>query len=122
MNNEEFVSLLRSQVFESALNTTRQLLENPPGNSPSRSLVRISEWYRELSPEEKDLVKSVMRRTARSCVFSLLTLLDGVSLFPVEGKRGTFELYYIVEDQEVRVNDPEQEFLHDIFGSLVPPQ
>ncbi len=92
MNSQEFVELLQRGVFEGGVEDTKQVLEDPPGKRPSPALVELSDWYKGLPPEGQAAAVEVARLTARYCVFGFLTLLDGVALFPTEGKRGTFKL------------------------------
>jgi hypothetical protein len=52
----------------------------------------------------------------------MLTVLDGVtSIRRAEEEDGAFELRYQREGQSALLNDPNGEFLHDLFAQQVPP-
>ena len=122
MTSEEFVKRIRLVVYDATVEGTVSLLEEPPGRCPSPGLVRLSQWFNRLSPEDKDYVRGIIEMAAGGAVFHMLTVLDGdLAILTAEEKHGSLELRYNTREQSVLLNAPTGEPLHDIFGGLVPP-
>jgi len=118
MDSLSFVKSIKSVVRDSAVNNSIKNIESPPGRKPNEDLVFLSKWYNQLDDVNKIMIKSLLGITADSCVFGLLAVLDGVRIMEDEPEKGDFELYYTNKDVKVRLNAPNDEYLHDIFKSL----
>ena len=60
MNNVEFIDAIKIVVKNNATDDLKQLLENPPGRSPDKNLVDLSNWYNDLSSIDKtNLIRTV---------------------------------------------------------------
>jgi hypothetical protein len=59
-----------------------------------------------------------MREAVELAVFSFLCVLDGVSAIEDEPEKGVLTLRYIKRDEDLLLNDPADEFLHDTYNAL----
>jgi hypothetical protein len=116
MNPEQFVSDLKTEVRNS-VDGTIEYLANPPVKNPPDHLGVLSNWYRNLSNADKEVAKMAMEYAAEGSLFSLLNILDGMHYLP-SSIAGELELYYVEDDKRIRLNDPEEHFLYDIFNNL----
>ncbi len=58
---------------------------------------------------------TLARYSADGSLFHFLSVLDGVvNLGP---QRSSFELYHVCGDAKTRLNEPEGDFLYDIFNN-----
>jgi hypothetical protein len=122
MTRDDFIKRVEIAVYESSIKGTLSLLIKPPGRRPSSSLAGISKWYNVLSTEDKERIHSIVQLAARTAVFAMLTVLDGVTSVRGAGEEiGSFELRYTQGTESVLLNDPRSELLHDLFASRVPP-
>lgn len=121
MTSEEFVKRVQIAVYESTIKGALSLLEKPPGRRPSPGLVELSQWFNELSAEDKEHVRAAIQLAAGNAVFGMLVVLDGErSIREADEPLGLLELRHNTEGQSVLLNDPEGEPLHDIFRALIP--
>ena len=118
MDGKDFVRAIKELVKNSAVTTTIKNLESPPGRKPSEELVTLSSWYKQLDDTNKGMVKRVLDVVTDSSVFGFLAVLDGVRVIEDSSDKGDFELYYINNENRELLNDPEEEYLHDIYKSL----
>jgi hypothetical protein len=51
-------------------------------------------------------------------VFGFFCVLDGVSAIEDSPEKGDLELYFVKSSQKIRLNDPRQEELHNLFNVL----
>ena len=116
MTADEFAKRINESVSESAIGGTIVNLTDPPGQKPDPELVMLSNWYAALSENDKAAVNSVIRMAAGSAVFGFCCVLDGVRFLEPGSEAGEFELYYVKSEQRIRINDPKQEELHNLFN------
>lgn len=120
MTKEEFVKRLKLIVHDSAINSCILTLEQPPGRRPHKSLVTLSAWYNQLSLEDQERVRETAALAARSAVFGMLAVLDGVRAFSDPEENASLELWYKSPGESVLLNEMAGDFLHDIFVGEVP--
>jgi hypothetical protein len=118
MTSEEFVAALKRAVRDPSINACIQTLEKPPGRRPHRRDVGDSAWYNSLSADQKAHVASVVASAVDSALFGFLCILDSVSFLEDTPEKGDFELRFKKGSYPpVLINDPNGEFLHDIYNS-----
>jgi hypothetical protein len=114
MNSQEFVDIIKKVVLESSVESTKKVLERPPGRSPSKDLVELSVWYNHLVEIDKEMVIKIVAESVRGGVFGFLCVLDGVRA--IEGTdKGTLKLYYEKGEERVLLNDQDRFGLHDML-------
>jgi len=121
MTSAQFIRCVRMAVYDSAVEGVLSLLEKPPGRRPSQVHVALSQWFTQLSPDDKARVGKIIELSAGQAVFGMLTVLDGVTSIREGGEKGILELRDKTEGLSVLLNDPAGEPLHDLFAELVPP-
>ena len=122
MTSAEFVRRLRIAVYDSAVDNCLELLRAPAGRRPSESTLSLAQWFNPLSSRDQDRVREVVQLAARTAVFGMLALLDGVTAIREDDESvGDFELRYNVEGESVLLNGPGIDMLHDLFAAEVPP-
>lgn len=114
MNSQDFVMIIRSVVRDSAVRSTLEVLEHPPGRTPSDGLINRSKWYHSLTTEDKQRLIEIVSDAVDNGVFGFLCVLDGVRSVESTSDKGRFELRYIREDT-VLLNDPDKIMLHDLY-------
>jgi hypothetical protein len=119
MTREEFVISVIKAVYEPAIRGTLAVIEKPPGKKPSEELVGLSEWVGGLSLDNKKKFEAAIALTARQAVIGLLSVIDGVRQIENTSNKGVLELRFRKGDEDVLLNSPEEEFLHDLFNQQV---
>jgi hypothetical protein len=115
MTKEEFIAILKSNIVNDAFKNAEVTWLNPPGRNPDKYLLDISAWYCNLSDFDKEKIKIIAFDVLKMSVFSLLTILDDVT--KVTDEEGKFELYFTSQNGKILLNNPDEEYLHDIFNS-----
>ncbi len=123
MNNELFIELIKMHVRDAAIEDVILKLNKPPGRKPRQRHVAQSQWFNQLSTDDKNNVKEVVQEAVDEAIFGFLAVLDGVRAVEDSSEHnGEFKLMYGREDGEDRLNDPDKEYLHDIFNGLTNPR
>jgi len=117
MQNTEFISAVRQHVRTRAISSTVQIISDPPGRAPKRDLVELSQWYKALDEHGKTMVRQLIERSVDISLFSILTVLDGISEIEDVDEQGSFKLYYVRGAEEILLNDPDETYLHDLYNA-----
>lgn len=115
MSPKYFIEIIRKIVHEQSVNDTIETLESPIGNETSKESIKHSEFYRSLTDENKEILKNILFNTSEMTIFGLLCVLDGVRAIENGAEKGALELWYRKGDYTELLNDPDNEFLHDLF-------
>ncbi len=76
----------------------------------------MSIWYNQLNENDKKVVGQIIKESVEAAVFGFFCVLDGVRAIESENK-GELKLFYENKDVQVLLNDPDEEFLHDLFNA-----
>ncbi len=115
MNPKYFVEILRKVVQEQSVNDTIENLEEPPGKNPPSELKELSLFFNGLSEKQKETFKKVLHQTAEMTFFGMLCVLDGVRVIESGDDKGSLELWYRKGEDTMLLNDPDEEYLHDLI-------
>lgn len=115
MNTEKFVDMIKLVVRDAAVEDTISILESPPGRSPERKIVALSNYYNNKSEEERMIINEIMSQAVDEAVFGFLCVLDGVRAIENGESKGTLSLTY-KKDVEVVLNKDED--LHDFYNAV----
>jgi hypothetical protein len=115
MDSRAFVDVLKKVVEESSIEGVIQILENPPGRKPNPQMVKRSEWYKCLSIKDKEMVMQIVSEAVSHSMFGIFCVLDGVRVIEDAENRGELKLYYENNNSKILLNDPDKEYLHDIY-------
>jgi hypothetical protein len=118
MKSDEFVKVIKEVVKNSAISGTLKNLELPPGRKPAKELIELSNWYNKLDNKNKMMLQRVLDMATDSCMFGFLAVIDGVRSMEDVKDKGELELYYVNGGIKERLNNPNEEYLHDIYKSL----
>lgn len=118
MDQVSFVQLVKKVVTDDTVKSIEELITNPPGRSPQKRLVDLSNWFKGLSEEDKDRLRELIKDSASSAVFGFLCVVDGVRAIDNPGDKGRLLLYYEKDGERILLNDSDRNFLHDIYNSL----
>lgn len=118
MNQENFVERTKMSLRNCGVQSLLKLFTAPPGRKPRKKTKQISEWYNNLSVQEKEKVQGVVEESIDFTIFSFFCILDHVRFLENEEDKTTFELYAIKNGQKTLLNDPTKEELHNIYNSL----
>lgn len=118
MNQEEFIRIIKIAVEQPSIDGVVSNLKQPPGKQPEQSLVQLSVWFNQLNEVEKGQVKNIIKMAVNHSIFGFLCVLDGVRSIREtnDGIDPVLKLIYDDSENEIVLNDPEQDFLHDIYG------
>ncbi len=111
----QFVGALKAETRRSVEGTIKYM-QAPEGRGPSEPLRSLGQWYRGLSPENQALVRAAMNYAAEGSLFRLLSVFDNVAF--AGDIRGHYELYHVGETHKTRLNNPDGDFLYDLFNEL----
>ncbi|MGS0690433.1 hypothetical protein [Shewanella sp. 30m-9] len=114
MNNSEFIIVIQDVVSTTAIEDTLDNLKSPPGRRPDESLVKQSTWFNSLSDSDKDMVKSIISDAVNESAFGFLCVLDGVRSTSESGTSNNLKLTH----GNTLLNDPEKEYLHDLYKNV----
>jgi hypothetical protein len=114
MKPEEFVQALKVSCRDGAVRDCVEVFENPPGRRPDPELLRISHWFRALSPTDRQFVEHAMREAADATLFGVLCIIDGVRFIEPQGEKSEFHLSATREGVVSQIS-PNETFLHDLL-------
>jgi len=125
LDKREFAKLVTKEAIDGVVQSTLDRLRNPivfrdqpaSGWFAKQQLEsqRQSEWFRNLSPDDRSRIESIIKGTAELSTFSFLTLIDGVA----GSYEGVFEIVAVDADENRTVINPENtEMLHDVFSEI----
>ena len=117
MNREEFVMRMFEKAVISSVAACVKTLRQPAGRKPQASLVEASQWFNELADSDRAFVERCVKRGAEMALFSVFTVLDGVSFIEDAGSKGDFELYFRKDGERVLLNPQDGELLHEMMPS-----
>jgi len=121
MNNETFVERIKICVYDVAIRIVKSNLKEVQGRSPRKSDLARSQWYNQLSDQDRAMVDEVIADSVRSAVFGMLMVIDGER--PIrdgDEPDGACELRYRTEDGEESLLTGGNNPLGDIFLATVP--
>jgi hypothetical protein len=118
MTPQKFVQAIKTQTSDAAVNGTIARLRCPAGRKPRESHIRLANWYQQLSESGREMLRESLQEAAQLAVFSFLCLLDGVSVIEDTPDKGNLELYFAKGDTRIRLNNPDNEELHNLFNEL----
>lgn len=119
MNPNQFIKLIKSVVVNNSQKALLEILENPPGRNPNKDLINTSNWFHNLSIEDKNHINWIISQASEQAAFNFLCLLDGVVGIDNESENEYFELNYVDnQSRKILLNDSDDEYLHDIFNQL----
>lgn len=121
MTATEFILIIKQVVHDSTVNGCISLLEKPPGRKPSAKLVELSHWFNQLNDQDKEMIHSIIELASRQAIFGLLAVIDGVRQIEDSKSKGTLELRFNEVGNSLIINDPNEEYLHNLFNQQVPP-
>lgn len=75
----------------------------------------MSNWFNNLSQVDKEVVLNVVTESVEMSVFGFLCVLDGASAIEDNETKRRLELLYIKNGIRHLLNDPEQDYLHDLL-------
>ena len=115
MNREEFISAIRTEVYDSSIESTIDKLIHPPGGNPVPGLLEQSDYYKHLTVNEKRIVNNIISGAVKESVFGFLCILDGVRKITDSEDIGKIELSYLSNFSKTVLNNSNEENLSDIF-------
>lgn len=119
MTSTEFVKVIKEVVYDSSIKNTVSNIQNPRGKHLPSDEIKISQWYNNLSDQDKGIVKSIIKICATHSVFGFFAVIDGVRQIEKTFEKGKLELRYLKGDQIDILNDQSNEYLHDIFNGEI---
>jgi hypothetical protein len=114
MTPEIFISTLRTQVCNGAVEAVVAALAAPSGKEPSQRDVQLSDWYNEQPSSVQDRVREVIEEAVEQATFNFLAVLDGVA--PVGSGEARLELSAADGHNRMMLNNPSGEELHRLFA------
>ena len=117
----EFIKSIKQVVYDYSVNSCVSLLQKTPGRKPSEKLVELSRYVNQLSEYDKEMMRSIIKLASSQAIFGLLAVIDGVRQIEDSESKGSFELRFNKDGNSVIINDPNEEYLHDLFNQQVPP-
>lgn len=121
MNAEQFVVAIRKYVADSIVDDTIQLLLKPPGRQPAATLVKSSEWYKSLLPQDQKQVMTIVADAVHAAIFGFMCVLDGVKV--IDDAHSEFQLFSVNPTTNISTQlsgSEENDSLHDLYKALDP--
>lgn len=116
MKSEEFIEAVKEVVRSGAIDDVIANVKSPPGRRVSESERKRSEWYNQLSSDEKLKANSLIEDAVDEALFGILSVIDGVRAIESEENKGALVLSYIKEGNITVLNSPEDLALHDLYN------
>lgn len=117
MNNENFVKNIKLYIRDMSIEGILKQLKKPSGRSPKKINIKKSEFFNSLTEEDRLIIQQIIKDSVDTSLFNFLTVLDRVSF--IENEKPDYELYRVISDKKELINNHDEEYLHDIFNSLV---
>ncbi|MBX9848632.1 MAG: hypothetical protein K2X64_05010 [Rhodocyclaceae bacterium] len=115
MDNYQFIDAIKLYVEKAAITDVIDILKKPPGRRVSPEERSRSDWYNQLSTENKTHVESIIADAAHMSLFGIFTALDGVR--KITDEPGHFEIYHVQDSTRQLIHGSTTEYLHDIFNT-----
>lgn len=115
MNKEEFVESIKSVVISDSIKSVEANLLLPRGKAPRQEMLEMSKWFNVLNSSDKSMLMKIIRESIETSVFGFFCVLDGVRSIENDNEKGSLELYYKKAENRVLLNDPDEEYLHDLL-------
>lgn len=115
MNSEEFISVIKLVVRDAAIEDTVENLEHPPGRKVPNREREVSDWFINLSENDKGIVKDIITTSTDHALFGLLCVIDGVRAIQGGVNKGKLELVYKNGSEEL-LNDENKIGLHELYN------
>lgn len=122
MNIENFTILLHDRLINACGRGEYGLmahLQKPASRYDTERMQRIRTWITSLCDEDKEMVRLLMDQCAASCLFSIATLIDGVS----GNMENTYvELRLVCNGKTIEVarsNEPGGTEWHHVVSSVI---
>lgn len=115
---EEFISALVAELHHGTCEDVATSIAKPAGRQPVKSDLQLAAWFGNLSPEDRDLVQQLIKRSVHATLFNLLCVLDGAQAMLEPGT----ELVLLASNDfgTTRLNDPQQSLdLHSAYQASV---
>ena len=116
MTIDDFVKAVRLQTSDAAVKGTVAHLKQASGRKPRERDVQLSKWYNQLDSTDCEMLEEALKEAAELAIFSFLCILDGVSVVEDSADKGELELYYSKGGDRKRLNDPNEQELHNLFN------
>jgi hypothetical protein len=115
MNAEGFVRAIEIAVYRDTVSNVLQHLADPPGKQPPASLVKVSQWFHNLAPDDRKYLAKAIDLAAHVATHHFLAVLDGIRAIEDVGEKGELELFFHKGQTRVRLNNPEKVELTSLF-------
>jgi hypothetical protein len=115
MSPKYFVEILRKVVQEQSVNDMIESISTPVGNKPTSENVQFIDFFNSLNENQIYILKKILHNTSEMTLFGLFCVLDGVRVIESGEDKGSLELWYRKGDFTMLLNDPDEEFLHDLY-------
>jgi hypothetical protein len=115
MNNEKFVEAIKEVIVKGAKEGVKSNITKPAGRQPQQKYIIMSSFYNKLSEHDKEMLQLVIKESVEAAIFGLLCAFDGVSV--IDDYKGEYKLYYEKDGIQTLINDPDKEYLHDLFNA-----
>jgi len=115
MNPNSFVSALVETVHDASIDGVVATLAKPAGRRPSPRLLELSTWYLSLPAEDQTRLRQVIEQAVRATLFGCLCVLDGARTIEDTDDKIELHLVAVKGNSRVRLNSPEDEYLHDKY-------
>lgn len=116
MNSEQFISVVKKVVRESAIEDTIANLEDPPGRSVSESERNRSTWFNELSDDQRNMIENIINDAVDEALFGMFCVLDGTRAIESNCSKNKLVLMYKGQEEKI-LNNPEEIYLHDLYNA-----
>jgi hypothetical protein len=115
MNAQMFIRAIKTVVCKAAAIGTLDSLQRPAGRRPAPELVTLSQWFHNLSTEDRENLARVVHMAANQTAYNFLLALDGLLAIEPAGAKGRLKLYYGDENACSQLNDECAQQLSALF-------
>ena len=127
MDKEVFVEdVIKGALRENAYDLAMDIFNTPAKvkeTEYTQKQAAVGAWYSQLSSEEQDLVKVVVRNSISSTIWRFLFTFGDQSIGRIRAEHGMLELYYRSADGKrvmLSGDTEELEEMHDLYYSNEP--
>jgi hypothetical protein len=116
MNNDQFITIIKKVVRDSAIQDTIANLEDPPGRGVPKTEKVRSDWFNSLTCDDRNKVESIIKDSVDEALFGLFSVIDGARSIEDGESKGRLILTYKNQYENI-LNDPAAIGLHDLYNS-----
>lgn len=117
-DRDEFVSIVKMVIRDTAIAAVTDSLRHPPGRKPPELLQALSDWANGLMRNDRDRIEAIVGEAVDRAIFDLLCYFDIAQRVKAVKAEGELQLILKAGGKRTLLNDPVGKGLAETFRFL----